>query len=135
MKTGDSIKILLSCGIVEEGIIEILNYVDDFDNESYIVLSHLSNPSKKLNIKKKFIAAYQIEESINIEAERKVLIVDDLSLNEPIVNHKLRIKKLAELRIMHSKTQRKAFKKIIENQNIDEKTYNVNYNTPNFNKK
>lgn len=135
MKIGDNVKILLSCGIVEEGIIVSTDYIAEFDNDSYIILMHKNNNTKKLNIKKEHISAYQIENSVVDEKELKTLIVDDLSLSEPIANPKLRIKKLAQLRINKSNDQKRIFKKVIESPIINEKIDNIKYNLPSFLKK
>src|SRR6266404_2428314 len=120
MKVGDNIRIVLSCGAVEEGIIDTIDFVEVIENyisierpnqKKYIhwlILSHKTNANIKLNINKKYIAAYQIEnESIKDNGENiKTLTVDDLSLNETVKDPKLRIKKLAELRIEKSNLEK-----------------------------
>src|ERR1700748_3379270 len=113
MIKGDFIRIVLSCGIKEEGIIDDPRLVED--GETWIFLAHKNNPDIKLHINKKYIAAHQIENIKLEEPEIKTLVVDDLSLNEPIVDPKLRMKKLAELTIVKSNMEREQFKKIIKN--------------------
>lgn len=126
MKVGDNVKILLSCGIVEEGIIKDLDFKNGFD--SYIVLLH-SISGNELNINKKYIAAYQ-----NITIEKiETLVIDDLSLDKPVGNTKLRINKLAKLAINRGIDQRNIVKKMIENPNS--KNNLIKYDLPNFLKK
>ncbi len=131
MKIGDSIKILLSSGMIEEGMIEDVDYIDEL-NYHWIILSHIANPKKKLNINKKYIAAYQVEENSDISIEKEVLVINDLSLNETIVDPKLRIRKLANLRINHSENQREVFKKVIENPKMNETINIPKYESPAF---
>lgn len=131
MKVGDNIKILLSCGITEEGIIKDLDFRDSFDSDNYIILSHLIS-GKELNIKKKYIAAYQ-NTSLNNKVEK--LVIEDISLDTPIRNTKLRIKKLAELAINKGVEQRSTVKKIIENPNANLKGNLIEYALPSFLKK
>ena len=123
MKVGDNIKILLSCGIVEEGIIKDLDFKNGID--SYMVLLH-SISGKELNVNKKYIAAYQI----NIVEKIETLVIEDLSLDKPVENVKLRINKLAKLAINRGASQRSIVKKMIENPNS--KNNLTKYNLPSF---
>ncbi len=128
MKVGDNIKILLSCGMLEEGIIKDLDFKDAFDNDNYIVLLHAIS-GKELNIKKKYIAAYQ---NTSIDNKVEKLIIKDLSLDKPVNDTKLRMKKLAELAINRSSNHKSVVKKIIEKSNVDPKDNLGKYDLPSF---
>lgn len=60
------IRLMLSCGQIEEGVLENWEEVDPSDNTLWAVISIKGNPNKKLRIKKEYIAAYQIEEDVSL---------------------------------------------------------------------
>lgn len=61
------IRLMLSCGQIEEGVLENWEEIDPTDNTLWAVISIKGNPQKKLRIKKEYIAAYQIEELPNLQ--------------------------------------------------------------------
>lgn len=67
------IRIMLSSGHVEEGILENWGEVDEVDGSLWVVISIKGNSQKKLRINKKYIAAHQIEEVVN----KKSIQVDE----------------------------------------------------------
>lgn len=84
---GKFITILLSCGQIEEGILEDWAEIDPTDNSIYAVISIKGNPSKKLRVKKFYIAAHQIDEDVIID--KKPIIVEDALVN--VVKNKFNI--------------------------------------------
>lgn len=137
MKRGDFIRVVLSSGIKEEGVIEDHRYRDE-DGEIWIILAHKNNSNIKLNINKKYVAAYQIDNSIFNEEEKvelKTLVVDDLSLSEPIADPKMRMKKLVDLGLERSETQRQNLKKLIQKPVSEIQIKVQKYGLPGFLKK
>lgn len=67
---GSFVTIILSCGKIEEGILEDWNAVDPTDNSFWVIIHHKNNPQLKMNINKVHIAGYQIkqiEETITVK--------------------------------------------------------------------
>jgi hypothetical protein len=60
------IRLMLSCGQVEEGVLENWCEVDETDGSLWVVISIKGNPKKKLKINRLYIAAHQIEESVDV---------------------------------------------------------------------
>jgi len=60
-----TIRLMLSCGQVEEGVLENWDELDVTDMSHWVVISIRGNPNKKLRINKKYIAAHQIEEIVD----------------------------------------------------------------------
>lgn len=132
MKSGDFIRVVLSCGIREEGIIFNSKYVDE-DGDVWIILRHKDNPKAELYICKKYIAAHQVDnsEKIPIENEIQTIVVEDYSTNELIKDPKIRIQKIAESKIAKGNLERDQFKKIMANKNIN-RNKQLNYSLPTF---
>ena len=123
MKDGDFIRVVLSCGIREEGIIFNSKYIDD-DGVSWIILRHKDNINAELYIKKQYIAAHQIDNSIlNDNDEIKTIHVEDLSVGK--LNT---IEEIVESKIEKAKLEREQFKKIMKSKNIN--NVKLNYSLP-----
>lgn len=60
-----TVRLMLSCGQVEEGVLENWCEVDETDGSLWVVISIRGNPGKQLRINKQYIAAHQIEEIID----------------------------------------------------------------------
>lgn len=129
MIKGDFIRVVLSSGVKEEGVIFDPKFIDE-DGVVWIILAHKNNSDLKLNICKKYIAAYQVEK-LEVEEMVKTLIIEDLTLTEPVADPKLRMRRLVDLKINKSNMEREQFKKIIKNKNIV-KSKNTGYSLPSF---
>jgi hypothetical protein len=128
MIKGDFIRVVLSSGVKEEGVIFDPRFLDE-DNVVWVILAHKNNPDLKLNICKKYIAAYQVE-NLKVEEIVESLIVEDLSLEEPVADPKLRMKKLVDLKINKSNMEREQFRKIINKKTVKPKV--SAYSLPSF---
>lgn len=133
-KKGDRLKIILSCGVVEDGVVEVWAE----DDERGITWSVLKHPelNMELHLQNYWIAGFKFIDPPKKAVAPKIIkeIEDDVQLDNPVINLGLRLKKIAELKEERTKAVKEQVKNHLKRKDIGG-VQEVNYVMPSFKKR
>lgn len=130
--SGDKIKIILSCGKIEYGIVEEWA-VDDKRGITWSVLKPINtNSTMRLVLQNYWIAGFVIINDDNIKSDIPKKIESDPEIETPPINDlTLRTKKLVELRKMQAKAKEEEIKRHLSRKDIGG-VKEIEYKLPSF---
>lgn len=133
-KKGDRLKIILSSGIVEDGVVEVWAE----DDERGITWSVLKHPELdiELHLQNYWIAGFKFIDPPKKAVTPKVIkeIEDDIQLDKPVIDIELRLKKLAELKTERIKAVKEQVKSHLKRKDVGG-VQEINYVMPSFKKR
>lgn len=114
-KPGDKIRIILKSGQIKEGLCKFWSEKDN--NIFWSCLKPNKNSDEELMIKQDYIMGFLIIKE-HPEIMKKIVVEEDVNIENKILDDDLKLKKLAELRIMKSNLEKEQIKKHIHRTDV-----------------
>lgn len=131
---GDYVTIILSCGMMQKGVVKVWAE-DDSRGITWSILQSTENKNLELHIQNYWIAAFQLNMPVQTQIKKPKIIVSDDSLPEKIneTNPRIRAQKIANIRINQAESEKQNIRAHLS-RNDNEGINKVKYVLPSFKK-
>ena len=125
---GDKVKIVLSSGLLKEGIIEFWTENDD-RGLTWTSLKPSPESEESFMIQNYYVAGFLIINENIVDRVKQIKIEDDPTLDKPITDPDLRLKSLVELKKMQKDSELQQVRKLLKRTDLGS-VKEVQYNYP-----
>lgn len=114
---GDKVKIVLSSGLVKEGIIDFWAEDDD-KGLTWTSLKPSLESEESFMIQNYWIAGFLIINENIVDKVKQIKVEDDSVLDKPITDPNLRLKSLVELKMMQKGSELQRVRKLLKRTDV-----------------